>query len=54
MADIYLLARINLQHMGVTKIYGGDYCTYNDKEKFYSYRRDGVTGRMVSLIWKTN
>jgi len=54
MADIYLLAKINLQHMGVTKIYGGDFCTYNDKENFYSYRRDGVTGRMVSLIWKTN
>jgi polyphenol oxidase len=53
MADIYLLARINLQQLGVTKIYGGDFCSYADKENFYSYRRDGISGRMVSLIWKT-
>jgi len=54
MADIYLLAKINLQQIGVTKIYGGDFCTYSDEEKFYSYRRDGITGRMASLIWKTD
>ena len=53
MADIYLLARINLLQLGVTQIYGGDLCSYVDKENFYSYRRDGITGRMVSLIWKT-
>ncbi|MGL6432561.1 laccase domain-containing protein, partial [Aeromonas caviae] len=36
---------------GVTAIYGGEYCTFSDSERFYSYRRDGQTGRMASLVW---
>ena len=50
-ADIYALAKQRLQSMGIDRIYGGEFCTFNDEEQFYSYRRDGKTGRMASLIW---
>jgi YfiH family protein len=51
LADIYSLARRRLQACGVHAIYGGDYCTFDDADHFYSYRRDGKTGRQASLIW---
>lgn len=50
-ADIYALARAELHALGIGSVYGGDYCTFNESERFYSYRRDKVTGRMASLIW---
>ena len=51
LADIYQLARLTLKLIGVEAVYGGEYCTFNDANHFYSFRRDGKTGRQASLIW---
>lgn len=51
LADIYRLATQRLHALGVDRVYGGGFCTFNEAERFYSYRREGNTGRMASLIW---
>jgi YfiH family protein len=51
LANIYSLARLAMAEVGVTRVDGGEHCTFSDRDKFYSYRRDGVTGRMASVIW---
>lgn len=52
-ADLYQLARMQLRVLGVDQVFGGSFCTYSDKERFFSFRRDDTTGRMASLIWLT-
>ena len=49
-ADLYALARAELASLGVAAIYGGGFCTF-DERRFYSYRRDVTTGRMAAVIW---
>ena len=51
LAELYALARLRLARAGVTAVYGGTACTYSDPARYFSYRRDGVTGRMATLIW---
>lgn len=52
LCDLPALARDALQRAGVNQIYGGDLCTYTNPHRFYSHRRNPVTGRMAALIWK--
>ncbi|MEX2517044.1 MAG: peptidoglycan editing factor PgeF [Gammaproteobacteria bacterium] len=51
LADLPLLVRQRLAEQGVHQHYGGTYCTYSEPDRFYSYRRDGITGRQAALIW---
>jgi len=56
-ANIYTLAKLRLEALGVTRIFGGDFCTYTEQDRFYSARRAAQmgmqTGRMATLIWRT-
>jgi polyphenol oxidase len=52
MADLNVLARRRLQGLGVNRIYGGGECTFTQADRYYSHRRDGVTGRQATLIWR--
>ena len=50
LADLYALARVRLGVLESGNIFGGNYCTYTDDARFFSYRRDGRTGRMANII----
>ena len=50
-ADLPRIAKSRLQALGINAVYGGDLCTFNDPDRFYSYRRETPTGRFASLIW---
>lgn len=52
-ADIARLARQRLEALGITRVFGGTYCTFHQQDRFFSYRRDGVTGRMGTFVWLT-
>lgn len=49
--DLYALARQRLAHCGVGAVWGGGFDTFAEATRFYSYRRDGRTGRMAALVW---
>jgi YfiH family protein len=51
MADLYLLARRRLARAGVAQIHGGGFCTFHERDRFFSYRRHKASGRMGSFIW---
>jgi YfiH family protein len=52
MADLGMLARRRLQGLGVSRIYGGGECTFTRADRYFSHRRDGITGRQATLIWR--
>lgn len=52
-ADLYALARLRLAAAGVERMYGGEYCTYSESGRFFSYRRDGQCGRMASFVFRS-
>lgn len=49
--DLYAVARQRLRSQGIGRIFGGGFCTYSEPARFFSYRRDGATGRMAAFIW---
>jgi YfiH family protein len=51
LADLPALARERLAQLGISQVTGGDQCTFTQRDRYYSYRRDRVTGRMAALIW---
>ncbi len=55
LGNLYMLAQQRLNRIGVSAIYGAgvneDFCTYTDEARFFSFRRDNITGRMASMIW---
>ncbi len=52
-ANLYLLAKSRLESLGVERISGGNLCTVKDQNRFFSHRRDAISGRFASLIWFT-
>lgn len=52
LANIYRLARNQLTELGIARVYGGNFCTVTEADRFFSYRREPVTGRMATLIWR--
>jgi hypothetical protein len=52
LCDLFELARQALAQAGIDRVYGGGLCTYGDPARFYSFRRDRVTGRHAALIWR--
>jgi YfiH family protein len=52
LANLPLLARDRLAAAGVVQVAGGEWCTFTERSRFFSFRRDGITGRMAAAIWR--
>lgn len=52
MADLAWLARRRLQRLGISRVHGGGECTYASADRYFSHRRDGITGRQGTFIWR--
>lgn len=52
LANLYQLTRLRLERLGIYNVYCDEQCTFSNHDDFFSFRRDGVTGRMASIIWK--
>lgn len=53
LANLQLIAEIQLKHLGVNHIYPLPHCTFSNKDSYYSYRRNNKTGRMATIICRT-
>ena len=51
LCDMYAIARQRLRAIGVTDVAGGEYCTFNQADLFFSHRREPITGRMAAFVW---
>jgi YfiH family protein len=51
LCDLPAIARSRLQRLGVERVAGGEWCTVADPVRFFSHRRDRLTGRMAALLW---
>ena len=51
LADLYAIAGRQLESLGIERVHGGGFCTCRDADRFFSHRRDGVTGRLATLAW---
>lgn len=52
LCNLPVLARERLRAAGVTSIAGGEWCTASDADRYFSHRRDGLSGRMAALLWR--
>ena len=53
LGNLYQIAQQRLRKLGISKVFGGEHCTFTEQERFFSYRRDKQTGRMASIIWRS-
>ena len=51
--DLYAVARSRLEKLGIHRVHGGGFCTYSERERFFSYRRERTSERMAAAIWLT-